>query len=116
MRRLCLLFILSALFPGAATAQPKALFYMTDNPSSVKSFSQHADKIDILVPAWYSVDGNGLVWGGPHPTSIKPAAATLGPVMPIVAAMVQAALHKLLTTTAARTAFNDSLLSECKKN
>ncbi len=116
MRRLFLLFILTALFSGAATAQPKALFYMTDNPSSVKSFSEHADKIDILVPAWYSVDGNGLVWGGPNPDVIKTAAASHVPVMPIVAAMVQADLHKLLTTPAARTAFNDSLLSECKKN
>jgi spore germination protein YaaH len=116
MRRWFLLFILTALFSGAATAQPKALFYMTDNPSSVKSFSEHADKIDILVPAWYSVDGNGLVWGGPNPDVIKTAAASHVPVMPIVAAMVQADLHKLLTTPAARTAFNDSLLSECKKN
>jgi hypothetical protein len=35
---------------------------MIDNPNSVKSFSEHVDKIDTLVPAWYSVDGNGLVW------------------------------------------------------
>ena len=38
-----------------AAAQPKALFYMTDSPNSVQSFSEHADKIDILVPAWYGV-------------------------------------------------------------
>ncbi len=58
------LFLLLATF---AAAQPKALFYMTDNPNSVKSFTEHADKVDILVPAWYSVDGNGLVYGGPNP-------------------------------------------------
>lgn len=99
-----------------AVAQPKALFYMTDNPNSVKSFAEHADKIDILVPAWYSVDGNGLVWGGPNPYVLETAAQHHVPVMPIVASMVQADLHKLLTTPAARKAFIDTLLSECKKN
>jgi len=99
-----------------ATAQPKALFYMTDSPNSVKSFAEHVDKIDILVPAWYGVDGNGLVWGGPNPYVLQTAAQHHVPVMPIIATFVQADLHKLFTTAAARTAFVDSLLSECKKN
>src|ERR1700724_3044396 len=47
--------------------QPKSLFYLTRDPKSVRSFLAHADKIDILVPAWYSVDSNGLVSVGPHP-------------------------------------------------
>jgi hypothetical protein len=34
-----------------AAAQPKALFCMIETPNSVKSFTEHADKIDILVPA-----------------------------------------------------------------
>ena len=38
------------------------------------------------------------------------------PVMPIVATTVQAELHKLFTTPAARKALVDSLLSEGKKN
>jgi spore germination protein YaaH len=88
---------------------------MTENPSSVRSFSEHADKIDILVPAWYSVDGNGLVWGGPNPDVLKTAAQHHVPVMPIVALMTQADLHKLFTTPMARGAFIASLLSECKK-
>ena len=95
MKLLLLFFFSSALM---AAAQPKALFYMTDNPNSVKSFSEHADKIDTLVPAWYSVDGNGLVWGGPNPDVMRIAAAHHVPVMPIVAAMVQIDLHKLFTT------------------
>jgi spore germination protein YaaH len=112
MKRLALLLSLSA---ALAAAQPKALFYMTENPSSVRSFSEHADKIDILVPAWYSVDGNGLVWGGPNPDVLKTAAQHHVPVMPIVALMTQADLHKLFTTPMARGAFIASLLSECKK-
>lgn len=99
-----------------AQAQPKALFYMTDSPNSMKSFTEHADKIDILVPTWYGVDGNGLVWGGPNSAVLQTAAQHHVVVMPIVANMVQAELHKLFTTPAARKAFIDTLLNECKKN
>ena len=113
MKRALLFLLSTAIF---ATAQPKALFYMTDSPNSVQSFLQHADKVDILVPAWYSTDGNGLVWGGPNPDVIKTAASHHVPVMPIVALMVQADLHKLFTTPPARAAFIASLLNESKKN
>jgi len=113
MTRILLFLFSTALL---AAAQPKALFYMIDNPSSVKSFSEHADKIDILVPAWYSVDGNGLVWGGPNPGVIKTAADHHVPVMPIVALMTQLELHKLLSTATSQSAFMGALLSECKKN
>ena len=113
MKQIILLFLVTA---AMAASQPKALFYMTDNPNSVKSFAAHADKIDIIVPAWYDVDGNGLVWGGPNPFVLQTAAQHHVPVMPIVATMVQAELHKLFTTPEARKAFIDSILSECKKN
>ncbi len=113
MNRAVLLVFLSATL---ATAQPKSLFYMTEAPNSVRSFTQHADKVDILVPAWYRVDGNGLVWGGPNPDVLKTAAEHHVPVMPIVALMTQAELHKLFTNAPARVAFIDSLLSECKKH
>src|SRR5208283_4850240 len=73
-----------------------------------------ADKIDLLVPAWYSVDGNGLVGGGPNPSVLKTAAQHNVPVMPIVASAVQADLHKLFTAPAAKSAFINSLLSESK--
>src|SRR5579862_4334564 len=108
--------LLFFLFTTSAAAQPKSLFYMTESPNSVKSFTEHAAKIDILVPAWYSVDGNGLVWGGPNAMVLATAAAHHVPVMPIVALMNQADLHKLFTTPAARSAFIDSLRAESKKN
>jgi spore germination protein YaaH len=112
MKRVVLFLFFSTI---VVAAQPKALFYMTDNPNSVKSFTDHADKIDILVPAWYSVDGNGLAWGGPNLDVLKTAAAHHVPVMPIVALMKQLELHKLLSTAEARSAFIHSLLNECKK-
>ena len=113
MKRALLFLLSTTVF---ATAQPKALFYMTDSPNSVQSFLQHADKVDILVPAWYSSDGNGLVWGGPNPAVTKSAAEHHVPVMPIVALMNQLDLHKLLTTQTAKPAFIDTLVSESKKN
>jgi spore germination protein YaaH len=113
-----LLFVIFLVFStvAIAAAQPKALFYMIETPNSVKSFTEHAEKIDILVPAWYSVDGNGLVWGGPNPDVLKTAATRHVPVMPIVALMKQLELHNLFTSEAAKTAFINALLSECKKN
>jgi len=99
-----------------AMAQPKALFYMTDNPNSIKSFSEHVDQIDTIVPAWYSVDGNGLLWGGPNPYVMKTATDHHVPVMPIVALMVQADLRKLFITPAAHAAFSAALISECRTN
>ena len=117
MKNLTLLVLCASLIASAdlVSAQPKSLFYMTNSVDSVKSFSEHADKVDILVPAWYSVDGNGLVWGGPNPDVLKTAAERHVPVMPIVALANQADLHKLFTTATARTAFIGSLLSECRK-
>lgn len=115
MKRASFFFVFLCLTATLATAQPRALFYMTENPNSVKSFLEHADKIDVIVPTWYSVDGNGLVWGGPDPQVLRAAAQHHVPVMPIIALMVQADLHKLMTTPAARSAFIASLLSECKK-
>ena len=113
MSRALLLFVFStAVF---AAAQPKSLFYMIDRPNSVKSFIDHADKVDILVPAWYNVDSNGMVWGGPNPDVLKTASAHHVPVMPIVALMSQSELHKLFISPHARTAFIASLLSECKR-
>lgn len=109
---IALLFFISTI----AAAQPKALFYMTDNPNSIKSFAEHADKIDILVPAWYSADGNGLMWGGPNAFVMKTAAEHHVPVMPIVASIAQADLHKLFTTPTSRQAFIGYILAECKRN
>ena len=113
MKRL-LLFLFCAT--TVATAQPKSLFYLIDNPNSMKSFSEHADKVDLLVPAWYSVDGNGLVWGAPNPDVMKIAADHHVRVMPIVALMVQLDLHKLLSAPASQSAFIAALLDECKRH
>ena len=89
---------------------------MTENPNSVKSFTDHADKIDILVPAWYRSMVMDSCGAGRILYVLQMAAQHHVPVMPIVATTVQADLHKLFITPTARKAFIGSLLSECKKN
>lgn len=55
MHKLAVVFLLVATLPAMGAA-PKSLFYMTTSATSVQSFLDHADKIDILVPTWYSTD------------------------------------------------------------
>ena len=104
--------------PSARAQQPKALFYMTREPKSVRSFLAHADKTDILVPAWYSVDGDGLVSGGPNPLVMETARQHHVPVMPIVAngEFAQEEFHKLVENAAAAKAMTARLIRACKEN
>ncbi len=99
-----------------AGAQPKAMFYMTEGAASVHSFEAHRDKIDILVPTWYSVDADGLVAGTPNPLVLREAKAARIPVFPIVALFDKEAAHKLLASPAAQAKMNASFLRECKEN
>jgi spore germination protein YaaH len=98
--------------------QPKSLFYLTRDPKSVRSFLAHADKIDILVPAWYSVDADGLVSGGPNPLVLETSRQHHVPVMPIVvnAGFSQEDFHKLLMNRAAYEIMSGSLRAACKEN
>jgi len=122
MRRLilflagCFTFLFAATF--AFAQPPKALFYMTRDPNSVRSFLAHADKVDILVPAWYTVDATGLVSGGPNPLVLETAKAEHVPVMPIVngAAFVQAQVHALLANSAAYHEMIAELIRACREN
>jgi spore germination protein YaaH len=99
-------------------SHPKSLFYLTRDPKSVRSFLDHADKIDILVPTWYVVDANGLVSGGPNPLVLDTARQHHVAVMPIVAnsAFVQEDFHKLLQDPEAHRQMIDFLLRACKEN
>jgi spore germination protein YaaH len=101
-----------------AGAQPRALFYMTRDPGSVRSFLAHADKVDILVPTWYSVDANGLVSGGPNPLVMDTARQHHVPVMPIVASsgFILDEFHKLLLAPDAQRVMVASLIRACREN
>ena len=115
MRRLLLLLFYAAC---ALLARPKALFYMTESPASVRSFLAHASKIDILVPTWYSVDAAGLMWGGPNELVMETARRHRVPVMPIVVnpGFNQEEFHKLLNNEQAKLHLIDALVDESKKH
>ncbi len=114
------LFALSILLFGlpVRAEQPKSLFYLTRDPKSVRAFLAHADKIDILVPTWYSVDANGLVSGGPNERVLETARQHHVPVMPIVVngEFSQDDFHKLLMNRAAYEAMASRLMAACKEN
>ncbi len=97
-------------------AQPKALFYLGGGSASVHSFEMHKDKIDLLVPTWYSVDGVGLVTGEPNPVVLREAKAARIPVIPIVALFDKDQVHKLMGDNKAQDEMNKALVRECKEN
>ena len=84
--------------------QPRSIFYMTREPRSVRSFLAHADKIDILSPAWYGLDSSGLLSGGPNPEVMETALRDHVPVMPLVVngGFVQEEVHKFFANATAR--------------
>ena len=117
--RLALLGLLLPLISNLSLAQnPKALFYLTKSPNSVRSFLAHASQIDILVPAWYSVDNNGLVAGGVNPLVMSTAKQIHLPVMPIVGndGFNQEEFHKLLTNPTGQHQMITQLIDAAKTN
>jgi spore germination protein YaaH len=114
MRRFVFIAFFCLLCSHALCAAPSALFYMTDSPDSVRSFLAHSGKIDVLVPAWYNVDENGLVTGAPNATVLASARGQGLPVMPIVALFGKTKFHNLAGSQAAQDRMNDALLREAK--
>ena len=114
MKRLLLLAIVFIAPAAFAANHPVALFYMTNDPTSIQDFFAHSSQIDILVPAWYQVDENGLVTGGPEPAVLEQAQHKKLPVMPIVGLFNKASFHRLAANPAAQTEMNQALIRECK--
>jgi spore germination protein YaaH len=105
----------AALSFATAGAQ-KTLFYMQENAAGVRSFEQHKDKIDILVPTWYAVNGHGLVAGEPDQRVLGEAKAAHVEVIPIVVLFDKQQLHELFGDTQAQDVMNAALVRECKEH
>jgi spore germination protein YaaH len=119
MKRILFFAVAVSFFAFRAQAdKPKALFYLTGDSTSIHSFLAHADKVDILVPAWYNANAEGLVSGGPNPLVMETAKQHHVPVMPIVvnAGFVQAEFQKFLGDAAAQKRMLDALIRACKGN
>src|SRR6185437_5264664 len=94
----------------------KALFYMQQSAASVHSFEQHKDKIDILVPTWYSVNAHGLVSGEPDRRVLSEAKAAHVQVIPIVVLFDKQQLHDLFGDVKAQDVMNRALGRECREH
>jgi len=112
-RSLLLLWVALAAVP-CLHAKPAALFYMLDSPESRRSFEAHSAQIDLLVPAWYRTDANGLVSGAPDPTTLKRAHDEKLPVMPLVGLTNKKEFHALATSAVAQAEFNQGMIRESK--
>jgi spore germination protein YaaH len=114
MKPLILLLVTAIIATPDLQAEPVALFYMTSSPDSIRSFLAHSSQIDLVVPAWYQVDENGLVTGAPNPTALKRAQDEKLPVMPIVALFNKKNFHALAINPAAQVHLNDAMIHESK--
>src|ERR1700691_4671926 len=114
MKRLLLLLVVTLSAVPCFASDPVALFYLTSNPDSIRSFMAHSTQIDLLVPTWYQVDENGLVTGAPDPTVLKKADDDKVPLMPILAMFNKKGFHTLAMNPAAQAIMNDAMIRECK--
>jgi spore germination protein YaaH len=115
MKRLMLLpLVVFAATLVSAQSKPVALFYLSSSPDSIRSFFAHSSQIDLLVPAWYAVDENGLVTGAPNPAVIQRTHNEKLPVMPILALFDKKKFHSLAINSAAQAEMNAAMIRESK--
>jgi spore germination protein YaaH len=95
-----------------------AVFYLSREPGSVRSFVAHADKIDIVIPAWYTADAYGAVGGQPDPLVLEIASKHGVRVMPLIVNpdFHQPTVHQMLGSPEARRRVAQSLLEECRRH
>jgi len=96
----------------------EVLFYYINKESSFKSLEKHIDKVDIIVPIAYSVDEDGIVWGGVDSRVISLANTNQIKIMPIVynTGFENEILTTFLDNKSARMRAIELLIDECKKN
>lgn len=94
---------MSAAAPAGAQ-ELERLFYYVDTEAAFDSFREHIEAIDIVSPAAYSVDGDGVVWGEVDPRMLELAREHDVAVMPLIhnPGFNQEMLHRLLVSDAAR--------------
>ena len=93
--------------PPAAHAQSRdveTLFYMRNNEPAFESFRNNIDKVSIVGPQVYSVEGDGVVWGEVDPRVLALAQEHGVKVMPLIhnPGFNQETIHDLLHDPEAR--------------
>ena len=101
---------------ATASGNPKVLFWMSNGLASVSSFLQHKDKIGIISPTWYQINGDGLVTGEPQPVVLKAAHENGVVLLPLFALFNPEKAHHLVSDLRAQDEMNQAFLRECKEN
>ena len=98
-------------------AQPERLFYYIDEENSYESVVENIADIDVLAPAAYSADADGIVWGQVDPRILSLAAQHEVAVMPLIfnPGFDQASLSALLASDEARARAVKTMVDECRK-
>ena len=111
------LSVLGVVGGQCALAQgTKTEFWMSNGLTSVNSFMEHKDKIDIISPTWYQIDETGLVTGEPQPNVLKAAKAAHVTIIPLFALFDHVKAHQLMNDPKAQDAMNEAFIRECKEN
>lgn len=111
-------FLWGLWLSAAFCADTRSLFYLTRQQPSVASFLAHADRIDIVAPAWYTADGGGFITGAADPKVLETAHKWKVAVLPLVAnpGFDPRILHALLRNPEARDRLARMLLERVKEN
>lgn len=101
---------------SASRSAPTALFWMSNDLSSVNSFLAHKEKIGIISPTWYQIDENGLVTGEPQPVVLEVAKEAHVTILPLFALFNPEKVHHLLGDQKAQDEMNNAFIRECKEH
>ncbi len=112
------------LLVGVAVAAPLAaqdlerIFYYADGEAAFASFRANVERIDVVAPHAYQVDGDGIVWGELDPRMMELATRHGVRVMPYInqPGFDQEMLHELLVDDAARSRAIAWLLEACRRH
>ena len=95
---------------------PQVLFWMNNGLASVNSFMEHKNKIGLISPTWYQIDGDGLVTGEPQPAVLKAAHDAHVTLVPLFALFNAEKAHHLVGDLHAQDEMNQAFIRECKEN
>ncbi|HEY8507070.1 MAG TPA: glycosyl hydrolase family 18 protein [Steroidobacteraceae bacterium] len=117
MLRIVMVLLLS-LASTAGAQQVERLWYYVDRDDAWQSLQKNIEQIDVVAPSAYFVDDQGIVWGDVDPRVRELTARHNVRLMPLLVnvGFDQEALHKLLSTPAARRRAIASMVDLAKRH
>ncbi len=117
LKRILILTIAIVGLDARAQSDVERLFYYVDQETSYESLRNNIDRIDIISPVAYSVDADGVMWGGVDRRVLRLAREKRVAVMPLIKnpAFDQDILTGLLASEEARRRAVKSMLDECAR-